>query len=469
MVRRRRKRNSFTIDLCCSLGDIVYTRLLSKPVVVVNSEEVATDLFELRSTIYSDRPQSIVYEPFASDFNMALMPYGNRWRLHRQLFHQQFRQAVIPTFHPVLLRSAHKMLFSFLQDPAGYTSHFQMFTFSFLLSTTYSSEQNTKDDPIIHLVQKYLHLVNEAMGAGTMMVLETCPFLLWLPTWFPGATFKRASVACLKAGHDVKEIPFQIVKARMSIGDEVPCFVADSLNRMNGLGNVTIETAIKEAACIAFAGGSETTSSTLLVFLLAMVLHPDVQAKAQADIDRVVGQDRLPDFDDRPALPYLDAILRETLRWHPVAPMGVPHATTTSDIYKGYFIPKGVTVIANIWAMTHDETKYPSPNEFKPERFLREDGSLIADTPLGFGRGRRMCVGRHVADASLWIAIASFLSTFSVHKALDDHGKEIPVVPKFSVGIAIHPETFPCRIVPRFQDTCAETLTQLTGLGLSVD
>ena len=53
-----------------------------------------------------------------------------------------------------------------------------------------------------------------------------------------------------------------------------------------------------------------------------MVLHPEVQAKAQADIDRVIGKDRLPDFDDRPALPYLDAILRETLRWHPVAPLG---------------------------------------------------------------------------------------------------------------------------------------------------
>ena len=90
-----------------------------------------------------------------------------------------------------------------------------------------------------------------------------------------------------------------------------------------------------------------------------MVLHPDVQAKAQADIDRVVGKDRLPSFDDRPMLPYLDAILRETLRWHPVTPLGllylatipslylmifsgVPHLTSCSDIYNGYFIPKGL-------------------------------------------------------------------------------------------------------------------------------
>jgi len=67
---------------------------------------------------------------------------------------------------------------------------------------------------------------------------------------------------------------------------------------------------------------STQSTSTLLIFLLAMVLHPEVQAKAQADIDRIVGKDRLPDFDDRPALPYVDAILRETMRWYPVFPIG---------------------------------------------------------------------------------------------------------------------------------------------------
>jgi len=116
-------------------------------------------------------------------------------------------------------------------------------------------------------------------------------------------------------------------------------------------------------------------------------------------------------------------------------------------------------------AMTHDEKKYPSPDEFKPERFLHEDGSLTSDTmPLGFGWGRRICVGRHLADAAVWIVITSFLATFSVHKALDEDDKEIPVIPKFSTGIAVHPETFPCRIVSRFQDASVERLTQLTGL-----
>ncbi|OAX38536.1 cytochrome P450, partial [Rhizopogon vinicolor AM-OR11-026] len=112
----------------------------------------------------------------------------------------------------------------------------------------------------------------------------------------------------------------------------------------------------------------------------------------------------------------------------------------------------------------------PNPDAFKPERFLREDGSLTSDTmSLAFGWGRRACAGRHVVNASLWIAMTSFLATFSFHQALDERGEEIPVVPKFSIGLAIYPETFPCRIVPRFEDASVENLTRLTGLGLSIN
>ncbi|KAG1804262.1 cytochrome P450 [Suillus subaureus] len=447
-------------------GDIIYARLLNKPVIVINSEEVAKDLFEGRSTTYSDKPQSIVYELFASDFNAGLMPYGDRWRLHRRVFHQAFRQAEIPTYHALQLRSAHRMLSSLQQDPGNYSSHVQMFMASLMLSIVYDYEVKAKDDTILHVVERYGELVVEALTPGATVVMETFPFLLKLPSWFPGATFKQASVKCLNAGHDVKEIPFQHLKERMSTGDVAPCFVTEALNR-TGLSvedDIVITTAIKEAAAIAFGAGVETSASTLLVFLLAMVLHLEAQAKAHAEIDRVVGKDRLPGFDDRPALPYVEAILRETLRWHPVVPFGVPSTTTTSDIYKGYFIPKGVVVFKNAWAMTHNETKYPSPDEFKPERFLHDDGSLTSDMmPLGFGWGRRICVGQHLADASLWIAMANFLAVFSAHKALDDHGMDIPVVPKFSTGLIIHPEEFSYRIVPRFPCT-SETLTHLTGL-----
>lgn len=80
-----------------------------------------------------------------------------------------------------------------------------------------------------------------------------------------------------------------------------------------------------------------------------MRLYPDVMKRAQAEINDVVGRERLPTFTDREKLPYIGAIVKEVLRWRPAGPMGVPHLTTQDDVYEGYFIPKGTLILANIW------------------------------------------------------------------------------------------------------------------------
>jgi cytochrome P450 len=72
-----------------------------------------------------------------------------------------------------------------------------------------------------------------------------------------------------------------------------------------------------------------------------MAMHPEFQTKAQEEIDSVIGTHRLPEFEDRPLLPYVEAVYREVMRWKPVLPLGLPHATTEDDVYDGYFIPKG--------------------------------------------------------------------------------------------------------------------------------
>lgn len=91
------------------------------------------------------------------------------------------------------------------------------------------------------------------------------------------------------------------------------------------------------------------TAAALSVFILAMRLYPNVMKRAQAEIDDVVGRDRLPTFADRENLPYIRAIVKEVLRWRPVGPLGLPRRTSQDDVYEGYFIPKGSLVIANAW------------------------------------------------------------------------------------------------------------------------
>src|SRR5260221_451205 len=142
------------------------------------------------------------------------------------------------------------------------------------------------------------------------------------------------------------------------------------------------------------------TISATGIFLYLMAKNPQVQRKTQEEIDRVVGTSRLPDVNDRPDLPYIEAIYRELLRYEPPLSIGVPHCLVEDDIVDGYYIPKGLSipisgglgtannvslgsiVYSNIWAMTHDENIYPDPFNFKPERFFDADGKLNDDNRI---------------------------------------------------------------------------------------
>lgn len=124
--------------------------------------------------------------------------------------------------------------------------------------------------------------------------------------------------------------------------------------------------------------------------------------------------------------------------------------TTDHDVYNGYFIPKDTIVLANIWAMTHNEEKYPDPMRFMPERFIAEDGSLTDDNgEIQYGFGRRICVGKYLAEASVWIAMVTILAAFNVNKAKDEFGNDIDVEPGFTPGVIIHPKAYPFSISPR--------------------
>ena len=156
--------------------------------------------------------------------------------------------------------------------------------------------------------------------------------------------------------------------------------------------------------------GSDTTVSVLHSCILSLILNQDIQSRAHAELDVVLGSPtsptfRLPTHDDRSYLPYIDAILKESLRWLPVVATGIPHATTKEDIYRGWRIPKGSIVIANAWGMLHDENMYPDSFVFRPERFIEREGKAQEPDPGvtgAFGFGRRY-VALHIIHRALLI------------------------------------------------------------------
>jgi cytochrome P450 len=111
-----------------------------------------------------------------------------------------------------------------------------------------------------------------------------------------------------------------------------------------------------------------------------MACFPEVQKKAQDEIDRIVGSGRLPTMADESQLPYIRAMIKETLRWMPTTVTGaVPHAATKDDEYMGHFIPQGAGIMLNVWAIHMDETRHPNPREFHPERY-ENDNQTAADS-----------------------------------------------------------------------------------------
>jgi len=228
---------------------------------------------------------------------------------------------------------------------------------------------------------------------------------------------------------------------------------SDCLSRLGDHGKADFnEEVIRGVSGTMFGAAAETTRSTLQTFFLAMVLNPEVAKKAQEELDRVVGKDRLPDFSDRDDLIYISALVKELLRWNPPFPICIPNRVTQDDVYRGYFIPAGATVIQNIWAIFRDPNVYSNPEAFNPDRFLK-DGKV---NPLvfnpedrAFGTGRRNCPGKDFALHTVYIVVACVLSVFDIGPALDDDGNPNVPMAEFGSLFVRGPKPFKCTIKPR--------------------
>ncbi|KAF8129271.1 cytochrome P450 [Boletus edulis] len=451
-------------------GDVMHVRLLDIDVIVLNSQSAAIELLEKRSQLYSDRPFIATVEPYGHGANFAFARYGPHWRLCRRIVHQTFRAEAALAFRPMQLRRARQIVINIIDDPSEYPFHFSTFASAMAMSSVYDYEPKPRDDPMVKLVNDFLDASFAGLSPEMAVLVKAFPFLLSVPEWIPGLSrVRREANKSYNLGIAAMETPYQWLQKRMEAKEDIvtDTMVFDHTQRMENLDSscrAEYEKALKQTSLTIFLGATQTTSGTLMTFALAMVKNPRIWKRAQAEIDAVIGTDRLPEYEDRPSLPYVDAIVRESLRWQPVGPMGIPHAVVSDDIYKGYYIPRGTTVFANIWAMSRDESRYPDPDAFIPEKFLDSEGNLNLDNPADFvfGFGRRICPGRHTADASVWSGIVTMLATLDFNAAKDVNGNDIEFEAKFANGIAHHPVPFPCNITPRAHIT-RESLEQSLG------
>lgn len=165
-----------------------------------------------------------------------------------------------------------------------------------------------------------------------------------------------------------------------------------------------------------FSAGTDTSSSTVEWVMAELLRHPKILAKAQQEIDSVVGRDRLVTELDLPQLTYLQAIVKETFRLHPSTPLSLPRLAAESCEINGYHIPKDSTLLVNVWAISRDPEVWDEPLEFRPSRFLPGGERPNADVRgndfevIPFGAGRRICAGM-----TLGLRMVQLLSATLVH------------------------------------------------------
>ncbi|ESK83209.1 cytochrome p450 [Moniliophthora roreri MCA 2997] len=325
-------------------------------------------------------------------------------------------------------------------------------TGSIIISVTYGIDTKSEGDPYIEIAEKALDVFMNALNPSTFVV-DSLPWLKYIPDWFPGAAFKRKAKEWRKLYENMATIPFEVTKNGMFKGTARNSFVLNSLQRLfeDGESVGYTEDTVRETAASMYEAGTDTVFTGLLSFILAMVCFPEYQVKAQEELDKVIGPGRLPDFTDKNSLPYCTAIMHEVMRWQTIGPVGVIHFIHVEDEYRGYRIPKDSTVIPNAWAILHDEEMYPDPYRFNPDRWIK-DGKInpdVRDTTAGFGFGRRICPGRFLAQSVMFLTIATMLTAFEITKAIDDHGNVIEPTAEYISSLQNRPAPFMRTIKPR--------------------
>ncbi|KAL0574364.1 hypothetical protein V5O48_007587 [Marasmius crinis-equi] len=402
-------------------GDVMYLKCLGRDIIVLDSVEAATELLDKRGALHSCRPKMTVYQLMGWTSALTLMQYGKRFIKHRRMLHDFLNQHKCLDYIPIQTEEARKLVRNIMKEPDRFRNYLARFAASVILRVSYGQKIESDSDPFLKMV----HDVTEAVNSGGSPGNTVVDFFPW---WTAEYSF---------AQHHLTEM------------DANPNPDPEHLEDIAG------------SAGVMYAAGADTTYSTLTTFVLLMTLHPEYQRKAQEEIDAVVGHNRLPDYSDRSSLPFLECVVQETLRWYPVVTIGVPHRAMEDDIYNGYLIPKGSMIFANIRGMSLNEAIYREPHRFMPTRFLPKpqgNGEPYFESVWGFGR--RICVGEHFANASLWLAIASILATLDIRKAKDGNGSDITPNVEFTTGMIQIPAPYECSI--RARNSTAEQLVHST-------
>ncbi|CAE6484738.1 unnamed protein product [Rhizoctonia solani] len=436
------------MDLSVKLSsDIISLSIFGTTIIVLNSNKAANDLLEKRSSIHSGRycPPMIASPNLINmkDF-VAFMDTNELWRKQRRVMGARLGRHAVTAFRGSQELEVRKLLARLLsahREPVSsdlLNEEFYRTTSAVFLDSVYGYELESSQDPFFTNILNMNSILSEA-SLPTAFLVNALPWMEHIPDWMPGTGWKQTAYEWRALKDRAICDVYNWAKQRVVSGADDNSIVALTYKELRNAGWSETDTDefCQNTAAGLLAAGTETSTLAMMWFIVAMAMYPEVQERAQREIDAIVGTNRLPTVGDRAGLPYIERLMTEVVRWHPSAPLGVPHVCTEENEYEGYRIPKGA-----IMATVRDERVYQGADKFDPDRYL----DPTVPPPQAFG----ICPGQNFFREIFFFEVVMILATLKIERCKDEYGREIIVTEERTDNSAIScPAPFKIKITPR--------------------
>ncbi|KAK4429088.1 cytochrome [Sesamum alatum] len=425
-------------DMADKYGPIFSIRLGVHSALIVSSREIAKECFTTNDMIFSDRPKTLATQHMSNDFAMfGLGKYGPYWRELRKISVQKLlSNRKIETLGPSYVAEIRALMRSLYNSCAGngegkapspldMRKLFRELSVNVMVRVV-AGYVGSEREGSGEINEKWHETITEFLRAmGVLTVPDVLPYLKWLD-WFGGI-----SKAFKKTGRDIDSLVQGWLDEHKKLrttseGDE--SFMAEMMrvaDRIAGeFPDYDADTIIKATCQTMMLGGSDTTTVTLTWALCLLLNNQHTLKRAQEELDKHIGKERLVNESDFENLVYIQAIIKETLRLQPATLLLPPRESMEDCIVASYHIPAGTRLMVNLWKLHRDPRIWTNPLEFRPERFLLEHKEIDVRGKhfelLPFGGGRRICPGISFGLRVTGLALANFLHGFEIEKFSDE-------------------------------------------------
>ncbi|XP_061356524.1 5-OH-xanthotoxin synthase-like isoform X2 [Gastrolobium bilobum] len=366
-------------------GPLMSLRLGSVPTLVVSSAKMATQVLKTHDLIFASRPSFLGPRILSYNFlDLGFTPYSPYWREMKKL-------SILHLF------SSHRV----------------------------QSFRPIREDEVAQMIQKLSDhrrsrlqvLLNEAQAMMTEFYFsDYFPLMGWVDRvrgilWRLDKTFKELDVFYERVIHDHMD-PTRHKTNDQDVTDIIDIFL-QMINDHSFSFDLTLDH-IKAVLMNIFTAGTDPSSAAIVWAMTALLRNPDVMKKVQGEIRDLFGDKDFVNEDDIERLPYLKAVVKETLRLFPPSPLLLPRETMERCTIDGYEIQAKTLVYVNAWAIARDPENWEDPEKFYPERFLGSSIDLKGKDfeVIPFGAGRRMCPAKHMAVVTVELSLANLLHSF---------------------------------------------------------